>query len=194
MLLLLAINHFYVLQFHSNPNGYWLQTGNESNCQGWQPVVPLTDFSSTVAPLILLREPSRVATPPITSEADLDGVATFMKWLIYKYQMFKAQQLIETMLMEQPLVDAYPHLLFIHHRRRLECPPPRIQDCSCYLERARFPLISTLYHIHMRRISADRLQSIYNFHHACGTAAQELMKNFASVPYEALGYGDWHTT
>ncbi|KAJ7280845.1 hypothetical protein C8J57DRAFT_1300206, partial [Mycena rebaudengoi] len=67
-----------------------------------KPVVPLTESSSTLHRLLCYAYP----------KADLDDVCDVHE-AAHKYQMFKAQRLIETMLMEQPLVDAYPHRLFI---------------------------------------------------------------------------------
>jgi hypothetical protein len=154
-----------------------------------KPVVPLTESSSMLHRLLCYAYP--VESPPsITSEADLDGVCDVHE-AAHKYQMFKAQRLIETMLMEQPLVDAYPHRLFIIAAVR-NIPHLASKAAHATLKLSVCPPISIL--SDMRRITEDRLQRLYNFHHACGTAAQELLKNLASVPYEAMGYDGWHTS
>ncbi|KAJ7189165.1 hypothetical protein C8R46DRAFT_1206252 [Mycena filopes] len=117
---------------------------------------------------------------PRTSK-DLDGIwEVRLHKALKRYRITDARQILKNLLLDDALVQEYPHRLFAV---ALVCNLPQLRKVAafCSLRLPECPLQVARVLPVLRHVPASMFQDLYDFHHLCGWAAEQLVEQTLQI-------------
>ncbi|KAJ7635124.1 hypothetical protein FB45DRAFT_1026018 [Roridomyces roridus] len=158
-------------------------SGNQDIQKDGKAVIPLVEPSSVLYGLLPRVYPAHNARLfSLTNPADLTDICPVHE-AANKFQMVRAQALIEDMLLSSPLLDTEPHRFFAIGCIRNIVPLIR-KAALCTLRDTVNPIIPFIPEFEL--ITGNRALELSNFYQRCALRAQSVAGNTHSVPHNVL--------
>ncbi|KAJ7149580.1 hypothetical protein C8R46DRAFT_1125572 [Mycena filopes] len=145
-------------------------------------VLAFPESSDVLFRLLSVAYPARSREQYSFTPADLDSVCAVHE-AAQKYQFVQAQKIITEMLLDPSLLKASPHRLFAIALLR-HLPELAEQAALSTLDQPLGP--ADLAFPDMARITWDKVQRLFDFHHQCGSAAEKIVRTTRGPAGESL--------
>ncbi|KAJ7510744.1 hypothetical protein B0H11DRAFT_1956010 [Mycena galericulata] len=147
-----------------------------------KPVVVMSEPSAVLYRVLCIGYPGRLLEHFSLEAQNLDGV-----WAVHaaanKYLFTGVQELLEKMLENPALLDAHPHRVFAIARL---CKLPALARKAALVTLNAAVCPPRLVFPEMELLTAAAIQELYEFHHTCARAAQDLAEEYLG-PQDGVG-------
>ncbi|KAJ7277085.1 hypothetical protein C8J57DRAFT_1176648 [Mycena rebaudengoi] len=145
-------------------------------------VLTMAEPNNVLYRLLFLAYPAQSVAEYMAVEADLNEIVALHE-AAQKYQFFRVLRVLKEMLEDFAPVEVHPHRLFAI--ARLQAFPVLARKAA--LHTLKFDVAtSTVKFPEMRLLTWDTVQSLFDFHHTCGAAAQSIIQR-AVIPRSLEG-------